>query len=138
MQGYAHKGPIDCTKPINSETIRGKPAIVTGGIIPCKTKWATRGIMHSLRRTAFYYGSRINVISPWYVKTNILSDEAFAHVKSAGDQTINGPSLFVSGRKWAPKGYMDLDLDDYPGNPLIQGIQEDQLKPEHFSLGLFA
>lgn len=31
------------------------------------TKWAMRGIMHSLRRTAFYYGSRVNVISPWYV-----------------------------------------------------------------------
>ncbi|KAJ9647881.1 hypothetical protein H2199_001657 [Coniosporium tulheliwenetii] len=29
------------------------------------TKWAMRGIMHSLRRTAFYYGSRVNVISPW-------------------------------------------------------------------------
>jgi NAD(P)-dependent dehydrogenase (short-subunit alcohol dehydrogenase family) len=32
----------------------------------CSTKWAMRGIMHSLRRTAFYYGSRVNVISPWY------------------------------------------------------------------------
>ena len=31
----------------------------------CATKWAMRGIMHSLRRTAFYYGSRVNVISPW-------------------------------------------------------------------------
>lgn len=29
------------------------------------TKWAQRGIMHSLRRTCFYYGSRVNVISPW-------------------------------------------------------------------------
>lgn len=32
----------------------------------CATKWAMRGIMHSLRRTAFYYGSRVNIISPWY------------------------------------------------------------------------
>lgn len=31
----------------------------------CASKWAMRGIMHSLRRTAFYYGSRVNVISPW-------------------------------------------------------------------------
>lgn len=31
----------------------------------CATKWAMRGIMHSLRRTAFHYGSRVNVISPW-------------------------------------------------------------------------
>lgn len=29
------------------------------------SKWAMRGIMHSLRRTAYYYGSRVNVISPW-------------------------------------------------------------------------
>ena len=31
------------------------------------TKWAMRGIMHSLRRTAFYYCNRVNVISPWCV-----------------------------------------------------------------------
>lgn len=31
----------------------------------CATKWAMRGIMHSLRRTAYFYGSRVNVISPW-------------------------------------------------------------------------
>jgi len=31
------------------------------------SKWAARGIMHALRRTAFYYGSRVNVISPWSV-----------------------------------------------------------------------
>jgi NAD(P)-dependent dehydrogenase (short-subunit alcohol dehydrogenase family) len=29
------------------------------------SKWAMRGIMHSLRRTAYYYGSRVNMISPW-------------------------------------------------------------------------
>lgn len=29
------------------------------------TKWAVRGIMHSLRRTAHFYGSRVNIISPW-------------------------------------------------------------------------
>lgn len=36
-----------------------------GPVYP-STKWAMRGIMHSLRRTAFYYGSRVNMISPWY------------------------------------------------------------------------
>lgn len=29
------------------------------------SKWAARGIMHSLRRTAHFYGSRVNIISPW-------------------------------------------------------------------------
>ncbi|KAF7587722.1 hypothetical protein BBP40_006829 [Aspergillus hancockii] len=119
------------------------------------SKWAMRGIMHSLRRTAFYYGSRVNVISPWYVKTNILSEETFQHVQGVGvqfatvedagqcllrilsDTHINGHSLFVSGRKWAAQGYIDLDLDDYAGNALVQEIQEEQVKPAPVSLGLF-
>lgn len=90
-----------------------------------------------------------------YVKTNILSDEAFDHVSSVGvqfaeaedagqcllrilgDKSINGHSIFVSGRKWASKGYMDLDLDDYLGNSLVNEIQEDQVKSAPVSLGLF-
>lgn len=57
---------------------------------------------------------------------NILSDDAFNHVSDAGvefakaedagqcllrdlgDININGRSLFVSGRKWASNGYLDL------------------------------
>ncbi|CAG7944830.1 unnamed protein product [Penicillium nalgiovense] len=120
------------------------------------SKWAMRGIMHSLRRTAHFYGSRVNIISPWYVKTNILSEDVFNHVSNVGvefakaedagqcllrilgDVNIDGHSLFVSGRKWAPNGYLDLDLEDYPQNALIQEIQEDQMKSAPVSLGLFA
>ncbi|KAJ5761801.1 uncharacterized protein N7511_005183 [Penicillium nucicola] len=112
----------------------------------CASKWAMRGIMHSLRRTAVYYGSRVNVISPWYVKTKILSEEAFAHVAGVGvefaeatdagdcllrilsDRTVNGRSFFICPRRWAPRGYMDLDLEDYTGNSLLQEIQADQVK----------
>ncbi|CAG8221545.1 unnamed protein product [Penicillium salamii] len=119
------------------------------------SKWAMRGIMHSLRRTAFYYGSRVNVISPWYVKTNILSDDDFKHVFSVGvkfaetedasqcllrilgDEAVNGHSFFVSGKKRAPNGYLDLDLEDYPNSPLIREIQEDQMKSAPVDLGLF-
>ncbi|KAJ5998064.1 hypothetical protein N7522_009724 [Penicillium canescens] len=121
----------------------------------CATKWAMRGIMHSLRRTAFFYGSRVNIISPWYVKTNILSEEAFAHVAGVGvdfaeasdagncllrilsDTGVNGRSLFVCPRKWAPRGYMDLDLEDYSDNSLLQEIQADQVKSAPVELGLF-
>ena len=89
------------------------------------------------------------------MKTNILSDEAFKHVSSVGvefaraedaaqcllrilsDRSINGHSFFISGRKWASSGYMDLDLEDYPGNPLIREIQEDQIKSAPVELGLF-
>lgn len=53
------------------------------------------------------------------------------------DTGINGHSIFVSGGKWATKGYMDLDLDDYLGNSLVNEIQEDQVKSAPVSLGLF-
>ncbi|KFY43575.1 hypothetical protein V495_03872 [Pseudogymnoascus sp. VKM F-4514 (FW-929)] len=125
-----------------------------GPVYP-STKWGVRGIMHTLRRTAFYHGTRVNLISPWYVKTSILSTEAFAHVESRGvqfaeaqdagnallrllsDVTINGRSLFVSARKWAPAGYLDLDIDDYPGNELIQEIQVAQMAGAPVEEGLF-
>ncbi|KAH8588438.1 hypothetical protein B0O99DRAFT_525041 [Bisporella sp. PMI_857] len=125
-----------------------------GPVYP-STKWAVRGIMHTLRRTGFYHGSRVNVISPWYVKTSILPAGAFEHVEKSGvqfalaedagnallrilsDRTINGKSLFVSARKWAPAGYLDLDIDDYPGNELLQEIQVDQMRSAPVEKGLF-
>lgn len=91
-----------------------------------------------------------------YVKTNIFSEDEFAHVTSVGvqfteisdasqcllhilhDSTINGRSYFVSGKKWSPKGYMDLDLEDYQGNRLVESIQEDQVKSAPVELGLFS
>lgn len=84
-----------------------------------------------------------------------MSKDAFAHVEKSGvqfaeaedagscllrilsDQTINGKSLFVSAKKWAPVGYLDLGVDDYPGNELIQEIQVDQIKSAPVSEGLF-
>ncbi|KAL4884902.1 hypothetical protein BJY04DRAFT_180948 [Aspergillus karnatakaensis] len=119
------------------------------------SKWAMRGIMHALRRTAFYYGSRVNVICPWYVRTSILSKEAFDHVEGLGiefakaedagecllrilsDKDINGKSLFVTARKWADRGYMDLDLEDYRRSELLQEMQVDQIKSAPVELGLF-
>lgn len=119
------------------------------------SKWAARGIMHSLRRTAHFYGSRVNVISPWYVRTNILTDEAFRNVRQAGVELatvedagrcllrilgdeggVNGHSFFVCARKWAPEsGYVDLGLDDYDGE-LLREIQRDQLVSAPVEAGL--
>ncbi|RGP69540.1 hypothetical protein FSPOR_4644 [Fusarium sporotrichioides] len=119
------------------------------------TKWAVRGIMHALRRTAFYYGSRVNVIAPWYIRTSILSKVQFDQVESSGvefatsedagecalrilsDKSVNGRTLFVCARKWAPRGYIDLDLEDYPNSPLLQDIQMDQMRNAPVELGLF-
>ncbi|KAK7736316.1 hypothetical protein SLS63_003293 [Diaporthe eres] len=119
------------------------------------SKWAARGIMHSLRRTAHYYGSRVNIISPWYVRTNILSEEAFRNVAGVGvefattedagrcllrilaDSGVNGHSFFVCARKWAPEtGFVDLGIDEYDSE-LIQEIQRDQLLSAPVEAGLF-
>ncbi|KAF5541713.1 15-hydroxyprostaglandin dehydrogenase [Fusarium mexicanum] len=118
------------------------------------TKWAVRGIMHALRRTSFYYGSRVNVIAPWYIRTGILSKDQFDQVENSGvefataedagecalrilsDTSINGRTLFVCARKWAPRGYTDLNIEDYPES-LIQEIQKDQIRNAPVDLGLF-
>ncbi|KAF3018813.1 hypothetical protein E8E14_004095 [Neopestalotiopsis sp. 37M] len=119
------------------------------------TKWALRGVMHSLRRTAHHYGSRVNLICPWYVRTDILSKDQFDQVEKCGvtlalpadagrallhilqDDTINGRSFFIGGKKWAPNGFIDLDIDDYSGNTLLQEIQAEQIAPAPVELGLF-
>lgn len=90
-----------------------------------------------------------------YVKTKILSEQAFRNVTEAGvqfaeaedagqcllrilsDTSINGHSFFIAPRKWASRGYVDFDLEDYPGNALIQEIQQDQMKSAPASIGLF-
>ena len=122
----------------------------------CATKWAVRGLMHGLRRTAPLYGSRVNVISPWSIKTTILSDQLFDLLRTRGiefatledagqcllrilsDRTVNGRSLFIAARKWAPKtGYLDLDLEDTEENELRKEIQFDQIRFATLEEGLF-
>lgn len=89
------------------------------------------------------------------MKTKILSKAALAHVTSVGvqfaeaseagdcllrilsDRTINGRSFFVSGKKWSSRGYLDLDIDDYQGDSLIDSIQQDQVKSAPVEMGLF-
>jgi len=56
-----------------------------------------------------------------------LADAGDCLLKVVSDRTINGHSLFLSARKWAPRGYVDLDLDDYKDERLKK-IAEDQLK----------
>lgn len=53
------------------------------------------------------------------------------------DRSINGRSLFLAPRIWAPRGYLDLDLDEYFGNDFVQEIQLDQIKSQPVELGLF-
>jgi hypothetical protein len=89
------------------------------------------------------------------VRTNILTQKDWDNVESVGvqfaeledagtcllrilsDPSVNGRSFFLSARKWAKSGFIDLDIDDYK-DPLLQEIQEDQLKGSPVSMGLFA
>jgi NAD(P)-dependent dehydrogenase (short-subunit alcohol dehydrogenase family) len=119
------------------------------------SKWAMRGLLHSLRRTAFFHGTRVNMIAPWYIRPSILSEEIFNDVAKAGvefarledaqscllrilsDTSINGRSLFIGARKWKAEGYWDLDVDDYHSNPVVEQIQQEQMWSEPVSKGLF-
>lgn len=66
-----------------------------------------------------------------------LADAAQCLLRILSDRSINGRSLFVAARKWAPRGYLDFNVDDYPGNNLLQEIQTDQIKGAPVELGLF-
>jgi hypothetical protein len=89
-----------------------------------------------------------------YVETKILSKEAFNHVKSLGvefatledagecllrlvaDTSVNGHTLFLSPRKWAARGYIDLGLEDNKDD-LLQEIMTEQLKGSESEEKLF-
>jgi len=120
------------------------------------TKFGVRGIMHNLRRMTHYYTSRVNVISPWYVRTNILSSEAFDAVQKEGvefakaadggdlalrimsDDKVNGHSFFLAPRKWANKGYVDLDPEDYTEDTaFLREVQRMQMAGVEPEKGLF-
>ncbi|KAH0008172.1 phosphoglycerate mutase-like protein, partial [Aureobasidium melanogenum] len=88
------------------------------------------------------------------VKTKILSEEAFEHVKSKGvdfatvedagqcllrilsDREVNVHSFFLSPRKWASRGYVDFELEDYE-DELLKEVQKAQLKGAPPEDGLF-
>lgn len=89
------------------------------------------------------------------MRTGILSKDQFDHVEKSGvtlarasdagqallhilqNDTINGRSFFIAPRKWAPDGYVDLDIDDYSGNAMLQEIQAEQIASAPLELGLF-
>lgn len=71
------------------------------------------------------------------VELALAEDAGQCLLRILSDPTVNGHSFFVSARKWAPRGYIDFDIDDYPENKLIQEIQEDQMKGAPVEKGLF-
>jgi hypothetical protein len=65
-----------------------------------------------------------------------LSDAGDCLLKILSDRTMNGHSLFLSARKWAPRGYFDLGLDDYD-DELMKEIMTDQMKGSKHDEALF-
>jgi hypothetical protein len=90
-----------------------------------------------------------------YVRTSILPTSAFDQVESAGvsfatledggklllrlmaDSSINGRQMFLAPRKWAPSGYLDLELDDFGDATFLAEVQRDQMKGAPVEEGLF-
>lgn len=120
------------------------------------TRWAMRSIIHSLRRTAHLYGSRVNVTHPWYVKTKIMAEEVFEDIKPKGvefarvedagtcllrirgGESVNGYSFFIAARRWACSGFMDLGLEDTEEDELRREIQVNRIRGAPVGAGLFA
>lgn len=89
-----------------------------------------------------------------YVRTSILSEETWTHIKKSGvqfatvedagqallrllsDQTIQGRTFFISARKWASSGYVDFDVDDYRDD-LLREVQTAQMLASPPDAGLF-
>ncbi|OQU95919.1 hypothetical protein CLAIMM_02074 [Cladophialophora immunda] len=66
-----------------------------------------------------------------------LEDAGQCLLRLLSDPTANGHSLFIAPRKWAPRGYVDLDLEDTEGTPLLKEIQAEQMHSEPVEAGLF-
>lgn len=112
------------------------------------------GILHALRRTAFYYGGRVDMISPWYVRTIILPEDIFEKIQEIGiafftleyarqcrsrilsDAPIKGRSLYLSTRNWRRRGSSDLVTDPYSEGELLDRIQGKRMRPAAVDMGL--
>jgi len=104
------------------------------------SKFGLRGIYRSLRRTEHAHNIRVAYIGPWFIHTKILSDQVaefltnkgieFATVEDAGqclmrivsDTTVNGRAFAIVTRDLAPRGYLDIDVDDYSPGTLLDNL----------------
>ncbi|KAJ5793867.1 hypothetical protein N7457_000466 [Penicillium paradoxum] len=90
------------------------------------SKFGIRGMMRSLRRTEWRFGTRVNYIAPWFIKTPMMSnpealgDVEFAEVSDAADafmhivsdSDVAGRAISIVPRSISPRGYIDLKTDD--------------------------
>ncbi|KAK5172921.1 uncharacterized protein LTR77_003043 [Saxophila tyrrhenica] len=113
------------------------------------SKWGVRGIMRSLRRTMPTQSMRVNIIAPWFTKTNIIADDVIDRLESKGidfatkgdaasavlhfasERSINGRACAIVPRNVAPEGYMDLGKDDNSVDDIVTGWQNLAMKVSH-------
>ena len=99
-----------------------------------------RTSQHAIRTTA--HEIELNKTTFFFPNIEIVQ---FAELEDAGqcllrilsDPSVNDRSPFLSARKWAPRGYIDLDIDDYPNSELLQEIQKEQMMSALLEAGLF-
>jgi hypothetical protein len=65
-----------------------------------------------------------------------LEDAGECLLRLVADTSVNGHTLFLSPRKWAARGYIDLGLEDNKDD-LLQKIMTEQLKGSEFEEKLF-
>ncbi|KAL2837369.1 hypothetical protein BJX68DRAFT_273086 [Aspergillus pseudodeflectus] len=110
------------------------------------SKFAVRGLLRSYRRTAWLHGTRVNCVSPWYVRTPILSQRSidamdgsgygFAEIEDVAsammhlvtNPEINGRNFLVVPRHLAPGGIItDGGLDEFEDGTLWANLQKGAL-----------
>ncbi|KAI5285662.1 Signal recognition particle core component [Ascosphaera aggregata] len=95
------------------------------------SKFATRGLMRSLRRGNWLGLNRVNIVAPWFIKTHTYAktflekleregiqfasyeDAVRAVLRCASDVTINGRAIGILPREYCSTGYVDLAHDDH-------------------------
>jgi NAD(P)-dependent dehydrogenase (short-subunit alcohol dehydrogenase family) len=113
------------------------------------SKHGIRGVMQSLRRTIHTRDMRVNLLAPWYIQTPALpktsaemllskgvkfalaSDAAQATLHIASDRQLNGRCLTIVPRDEDPRGYMDMNHDDYADGDYAATWQKTMIHASH-------
>ncbi|GIZ43154.1 hypothetical protein CKM354_000639200 [Cercospora kikuchii] len=109
------------------------------------SKYALRGLLHTVRRNSWEQGIRIAYVAPCYIKSAIRTaeweasllkqnvpfgeteDVAACFARIATDPETNGHSLMIVPRSLAPQGFMDTGLEDFTEEGFMKATQVSQL-----------
>ncbi|KAF2173420.1 hypothetical protein M409DRAFT_48402 [Zasmidium cellare ATCC 36951] len=141
---FANAAIVEPTEPdMDVADIGFRGVLLTTKPLPCHhrqyrwllgpmIKWAARGLMRSLRSSMPENEMRVNLMAPWYLRTNLISQNAWDHLEDnrgiilaekedaakavlhlASDETIHGRSIMIIPRKEAAEEYVDMDRDSH-------------------------